>query len=294
MKQIEILQDDANQRLDKFLLKMFPDLSRSLMYKAIRNKKIKVNRKRCTYDQVLNKGDIVLLFLPPQFLNEKQRESNFISNQLDVIYEDENILIVNKPVGLLSQSDTSQIQDTLVSRIQGYLYEKNEYDPNNAHSFAPGICNRLDRNTRGLVIAAKNANASRIINEAIAQRRIHKYYKAYVSGHLEDKNFVIKKYMYKNKTKALVSDYPKDGYKIAYMEGNVLMQDKMNTWVEIELHTGRFHQIRALMSSISHPLVGDKKYGYKGKNMNIQLIAYKLRFDQLDLSLPIHEFVIKD
>ena len=278
MKQIEILQDDANQRLDKFLLKMFPDLSRSLMYKAIRNKKIKVNRKRCTYDQILNKGDIVLLFLPPQFLNEKQRESNFISNQLDVIYEDENILIVNKPVGLLSQSDTSQTQDTLVSRIQGYLYEKNEYDPN----------------TRGLVIAAKNANASRIINEAIAQRRIHKYYKAYVSGHLEDKNFVIKKYMYKNKTKALVSDYPKDGYKIAYMEGNVLMQDKMNTWVEIELHTGRFHQIRALMSSISHPLVGDKKYGYKGKNMNIQLIAYKLRFDQLDLSLPIHEFVIKD
>ena len=260
MKQIEILQDDANQRLDKFLLKMFPDLSRSLMYKAIRNKKIKVNRKRCTYDQILNKGDIVL----------------------------------NKPVGLLSQSDTSQTQDTLVSRIQGYLYEKNEYDPNNAHSFAPGICNRLDRNTRGLVIAAKNANASRIINEAIAQRRIHKYYKAYVSGHLEDKNFVIKKYMYKNKTKALVSDYPKDGYKIAYMEGNVLMQDKMNTWVEIELHTGRFHQIRALMSSISHPLVGDKKYGYKGKNMNIQLIAYKLRFDQLDLSLPIHEFVIKD
>ena len=118
MKQIEILQDDANQRLDKFLLKMFPDLSRSLMYKAIRNKKIKVNRKRCTYDQILNKGDIVLLFLPPQFLNEKQRESNFISNQLDVIYEDENILIVNKPVGLLSQSDTSQIQDTLVSRIQ--------------------------------------------------------------------------------------------------------------------------------------------------------------------------------
>ena len=109
-----------------------------------------------------------------------------------------------------------------------------------------------------------------------------------------NKNFVIKKYMYKNKTKALVSDYPKDGYKIAYMEGNVLMQDKMNTWVEIELHTGRFHQIRALMSSISHPLVGDKKYGYKGKNMNIQLIAYKLRFDQLDLSLPIHEFVIKD
>lgn len=294
MKQIEILQDDANQRLDKFLLKMFPDLSRSMMYKAIRNKKIKVNRKRCTYDQILNIGDSVLLFLPPQFLNEKKREVNFISNKLDVVYEDENILIVNKPAGLLSQSDTCHNQDTLVSRIQGYLYKKGEYDPSNAHSFAPGICNRLDRNTRGLVIAAKNAQALRIVNEAIAQRKIHKYYKAYVSGHLEDKDFFIKKYMYKDKTKALVSDYSKDGYKLAYMEGNVLKQDNENTWVEIELHTGRFHQIRALMSSISHPLVGDKKYGYKGKDMNIQLIAYKLRFEQLDLLLPVHEFVIKD
>lgn len=294
MKQIEILQDDANQRLDKFLLKMFPDLSKSMMYKAIRNKKIKVNRKRCTYDQILKEKDIVLLFLPPQFLNEKQRKSNFISSKLDVIYEDENILIVNKPVGLLSQSDTSDKQDTLVSRIQGYLYKKDEYNPNNAHSFAPSICNRLDRNTRGLVIAAKNAQALRIVNEAIAQRKIHKYYKAYVSGHLEDENFIIKKYLYKDKTKALVSNNPKDGYKIAYMEGTVLMQDEKNTWVEIELHTGRFHQIRALMSSISHPLVGDKKYGYKGKDMNIQLIAYKLRFEQLDLSLPFHEFVIKD
>lgn len=294
MKQIEILQDDANQRLDKFLLKTFPNLSRSLMYKAIRNKKIKVNRKRCSYDQILNEKDQILLFLPPDCLSDKKRETSFLSTSINVVYEDKNILIVNKPAGLLSQKDSAEQQDTLVSRIQGYLFEKKEYDPTSALSFAPAICNRLDRNTRGLVIAAKNAASLRILNDAIAQRKIHKYYKAYVSGHLKEKQFLIKKYISKVNTKALVCDEPKAGYKMAIMEGKVIEQDEKNTWVEIELHTGRFHQIRALMSSISHPLVGDKKYGYKGNDMEIDLIAYKLRFDQLDLPLISHEFVIKD
>ena len=101
------------------------------------------------------------MFLPPDVLEEKKVETNYISSKLDVIYEDENILIVNKPYGLLSQSDQSQNQDCLVNRVQAYLMEKNEYDPNKEHSFAPSICHRLDRNTTGLVIAAKNANALR-------------------------------------------------------------------------------------------------------------------------------------
>lgn len=155
MKEIKINQNDANQRLDKFLMKTFPKLGKSMMYKAIRNKKIKVNRKRCTFDQKIQENDSILLFLPPDVLEEKKVETNYISSKLDVIYEDENILIVNKPYGLLSQSDQRQNQDCLVNRVQAYLMEKNEYDPNKEHSFAPSICHRLDRNTTGLVIAAK-------------------------------------------------------------------------------------------------------------------------------------------
>ncbi len=111
MKEIKINQNDANQRLDKFLMKTFPKLGKSMMYKAIRNKKIKVNRKRCTFDQKIQENDSILLFLPPDVLEEKKVETNYISSKLDVIYEDENILIVNKPYGLLSQSDQSQNQD---------------------------------------------------------------------------------------------------------------------------------------------------------------------------------------
>ena len=146
MKEIKINQNDANQRLDKFLMKTFPKLGKSMMYKAIRNKKIKVNRKRCTFDQKIQENDSILLFLPPDVLEEKKVETNYISSKLDVIYEDENILIVNKPYGLLSQSDQRQNQDCLVNRVQAYLMEKNEYDPNKEHSFAPSICHRLDRN----------------------------------------------------------------------------------------------------------------------------------------------------
>lgn len=293
MKQIDILKNDADQRLDKFLLKTFPKLSKSMMYKAIRNKKIKVNRKRCTFDQILSVGDSILLFLPPDMLDQKQRDVEFISSNLDVVYEDDNLLIVNKPKGLLSQSDTKGAQDTLVSRIQGYLHQKNEYDPSSAQSFAPTICHRLDRNTSGLVIAAKNAASLRTINEAIAQRKIHKYYMAYVSGRLNKKQFSIHKYMKKDNTIALVSNIKKDTYHPASMDVRVVEHDETNTWIEVKLHTGRFHQIRALMSHIGYPLVGDTKYGYRGKDKNLRLIAYKLEFDKIDLPLNTDVFEIK-
>lgn len=292
MKQIQIHENDANQRLDKFLTKTFPKLTRSMMYKAIRNKKIKVNRKRCTYDQILEENDSILLFLPEDALEQKKHDIHFISTELDIVYEDHNILIVNKPAGLLSQSDTSESQDTLVLRIQGYLYNKKEYDPTREQSFAPAICNRLDRNTTGLIIAAKNAHALRIINEAIAQRRIHKYYRCKVSGKVLKKNQIIKKYIRKEKTKALVSDIVKEGFKEACMDVRVLGYEKESTFVEIELHTGRFHQIRALMAHIHHPLQGDIKYGYIGKVKSYSLCAYKLIFEDIGLNLERSVFEI--
>lgn len=280
MKEINIKSNDANQRLDKFLLKTFPNLTKSMMYKAIRNKKIKVNRKRCEFNQMLMEGDSILLFLPPDVLEEKVRKI-LESKPIEIVYEDDDMLIVNKPYGLLSQSDQAGDQDCLVSRIQSYLYETKKYDPNAENSFAPAICNRLDRNTTGLVIAAKNANTLRTVNDAISNRRIHKFYKALVSGSIE-KGGLVSVYIKKEDTKALVSKFEKDGYKLGQMKFSVLENRGNETLIDIELMTGRFHQIRAFMAFLGHPLISDVKYGYKGKKKRMELQAYKLIFDDLN------------
>lgn len=292
MKEVHVNQNDANQRLDKFLTKTYPKLTRSMMYKAIRNKKIKVNRKRCTFDQKLVEGDTILLFLPPDVLEEKAIKKTYVCSDLDIVYEDDNLLIVNKPYGLLSQSDQKEMQDCLVNRVRGYLMKKKEYDPNTEHSFAPSLCHRLDRNTTGLVIAAKNANALRLVNEAIANREITKMYRAKVSGTFQQNDFSMHYYIRKEGTVAKVSNQYKPGYQEAKMDVHIEREDGENSICTIQLHTGRFHQIRALMGHIHHPLVGDVKYGYQGKKQSIQLMAFRLVFHSIDLPLKQKEFEI--
>lgn len=288
MEEIIIKENDANQRLDKFLQKTYINLPTSKMYKSIRNKKIKVNRKRCTHNQILNEGDHVLLFLPPEFLEKKEREI-LEKKKLDIIYEDENLLIVNKPAGLLSQSEQKH-QDCLVSRIQAYLFHTNQWNSDEL-SFAPTICHRLDRNTCGLVIAAKNANTLRIVNEAISKHSIKKYYRTWVSGNFKDDNFSCNLFIKKVNTKAIVSKSKKEGFKSAKMNVHVLKQENNKCYCEIELLTGRFHQIRASLAYYNHPLIGDLKYGYKGKENHYFLQAYKL--DLSDLDLPLHKKIIQ-
>lgn len=292
MQEIKIEANDAGQRLDKFLQKHYRSLSKSMMYKAIRNKKIKVNRKRCTFDQRLEQGDVILLFLPPQFLEVKQKEIPAYTGAIDILYEDDDVLIVNKPVGLLSQSDEKGQQDTLVQRIQYDLYQKGEYDPMQENSFAPAICHRLDKNTSGLVIAAKNAKALRLVNEAIAQRKVHKYYCAKIQGQWSVEKKEICCYIRKEETKAKVSWKPLEGYKEAKMEVILLKQGKDSSIVLIDLHTGRFHQIRASLAKLGYPLVGDHKYGYKGLERNYALCAYRIRFETLDLAVSDKDFTI--
>ena len=295
MKEIKINTNDANQRLDKFLLKAFPNLSKSLMYKAIRNKKIKVNRKRCEFNQQLKENDTILLFLPPDVLVQKmEKEVHFENSELDIVYEDDNLLIVNKPYGLLSQSDSQGDQDCLVRRIQAYLYKNKEYDPEKENSFAPTICHRLDRNTTGLVIAAKNANALRAVNQAIANREITKIYKAKVFGVFHKEDFPMRYFLKKEGTKALVSDKKREGYVEAKMDCRVERQYDNYADCIITLHTGRFHQIRALMGYIHHPLIGDVKYGYRGRKVKIELQAYQLIFHKIDLPMKKKKITILD
>lgn len=205
MKLIEIEQNDAGQRLDKFLLKTFIHLNPGQMHKAIRNKKIKVNRKRCQHNQFLELGDTIQLFLAPDLLEEKKLEIPQEAKPLEIVYEDANILVIYKPVGLLSQSDTAGYQDCVVTRIWSYLLKTNQWD-GSSHSFRPAIVQRLDRNTSGLIMAAKNADTLRLLNEAISQRKIHKYYRAKVIGHFDSLSFSLCQWMKKEGTKSIVSN----------------------------------------------------------------------------------------
>lgn len=285
MQEIKIGVNDAGQRLDRFLQKHYATLTKSMMYKAIRNKKIKVNRKRCTYDQKLQEGDSILLFLPYEFLETRQKTCPVNTGSVDVVYEDDDIVLVNKPAGLLSQSDEKGLQDTLVNRIQYYLYQKKEYDPQRENSFAPAICHRLDKNTSGLILAAKNARALRLMNDAIACHKVRKVYYAKIEGTpLWDTREVVC-YIKKQETRALVQSNEAPGYKEARMFVKVMERQKEQTMVQIHLETGRFHQIRASMAYLGYPLCGDVKYGYKGSEKKYSLCAYHLEIG--DVSLPI-------
>lgn len=284
MQEVIISKNDANQRLDKFLLKAYPNLKTSAMYKAIRNKKIKVNRKRAQHDQRLEEGDILLLFLPPDLLEKEIKKIQPVK-KLDVIYEDDQILVMNKPAGLLSMKDQAKEQDTLNDRLLSWLVAEHQYDPNTEQSFTPSIAHRLDRNTSGLVLAGKTAQASRDLSLAIAQNQVHKYYLAITDQC--PKQGLIELYMKKEGTKALVSDRPADQYEIARMKVKTIEQKDGLYLSQIELMTGRFHQIRACLSFLKTPLVGDIKYnGTPAKNKK----GYSLQAYKIDLSdTPFHQ-----
>ena len=172
MREIVINKNDADQRLDKFLSKRFKTMPKSLMYKYIRTKYIKVNNKKCEISTMLKEGDVLRLFIKDEFFDDdKENEESYeflkAPLKLDIIYEDENILIINKKPGLIVHPDKSYHFDSLIARVLHYLYEKGEYNPKDDRSFAPATVNRLDRNTGGIVIAAKNAEALRILNSKI-------------------------------------------------------------------------------------------------------------------------------
>ena len=287
MKELTIQKNDAGQRLDRFLGKAVPLLPASLAQKYIRLKRIKLNGGRAERDSRLQAGDVLQLYINDEFFDKPREDNAFLTvatPKLSIVYEDEHILLVDKRPGLaVHPHDGAEYGRTLIDHIQAYLYQKKEWRPREENSFTPALCNRIDRNTGGIVIAAKTAMALRVMNQKIKDRELDKRYLAIVEGCPKRKDGSLKGYLFKDakKNKVFVTDSPQPGSKSCQTNYKVLATGKGLSLVECELITGRTHQIRAQFAHAGHPLLGDGKYGKLDKkyDRNYQaLYSYKLTF----------------
>lgn len=276
MKEVTINKNDANQRLDKFLTKYLVNLPSGMLYKSLRKNCVRVNGRHIRNGgYIVRENDILTLYMRDEFFAEPA-EFTAGNSGIDVIYEDDNIILINKPRGAVVHSDDRGTSDTLLLRMQSYLYKKGEYSPADEQSFAPAFCNRLDRNTSGIIIGAKNAEALRIINEKIRNREIKKIYLCAAEGKMHGKG-ILNAHLTRGEKKVSVTDTKTDTSKEVRLHYTVLKTESDRSILEIELDTGRTHQIRAQLAHIGHPLWGDRKYGSKHSGTML-LTSHRLKF----------------
>ena len=289
MRELTIGKNDAGQRLDRFLSKALPLLPPALAQKYIRIKRGKVNGGRAQRDQRLSAGDVLQLYINDEFFDKPSEENLFLTlfkPHLTVVYEDEHLLLADKPQGMVVHADETEKVNTLINHIQAYLYQKREWNPKWENAFTPALCNRIDRNTGGIVIAAKDAETLRVINEKIRDRELDKRYLCITVGRPRKPEGRVECFLLKDEQKKQVSVYhkPVPGGKTAITDYKVRETRGELSLVEIGLETGRTHQIRATMADLDCPLLGDGKYGRGDVNRRYgetrqALYAYKLTFD---------------
>ncbi len=288
MKEFTIGKNDAGQRLDRWMGKALPLLPASLAQKYIRLKRVKLNGKGAKRDIHLKVGDVLQLYINDEFFETPNRENAFLSvftPKLDIVYEDENLILLNKRPGMVVHPDGQEQVNTLITHLQAYLYQKKEWSPHWENSFTPALCNRIDRNTGGIVIAAKNSKTLRIINQKIKDREVEKYYLCIIHGVMQPSCGKLTGYLIKDENRAQVKvyDHPVPGGKTAVTLYKTLAVGKGLSLVECRLVTGRTHQIRAQFAHAGHPLLGDGKYGREKDNKRYgrsyqALYSYKLSF----------------
>ncbi len=292
MKEIKISCKEKEQRLDKFLFRYFNRAQKSFIYKMLRKKRIKLNGKRAEGNEILNENDILSVYFSEETINSlsETKKINEAQRHFGIVYEDDDILVVDKPAGVLTHPNKAENKNTLVDQIIYYLYQKGEYNPNDKAAFTPAVCNRLDTNTGGIVMAGKNIVFAQALNKAIAQRKIRKFYITMVHGEVREKKEFFGYHIKDENTNSVkILKKQIEGAEKVFTNIKPISVKNGFSLLEVELITGKTHQIRAHLKSMGYQVVGDRKYGDERVNRIVRekyglnnqfLYANRIVFDQ--------------